>query len=74
MLDSNSRLTCFILIPIMCQEQAMKSVDCWVVDRGSSQHIMSKRCNLVKGGNVIGVCDFGNVTGMDGFTKNMNFS
>ena len=52
----------------------MKSVDYWVVDSGSSQHIMCKKCNLVKGGNVICVCYIGNVTGLDGFTKNGNTS
>ena len=48
----------------------MKSVDYWVVDSGSSQHIVSKKGNLVKGGNVICVCNFGIITGMDGHTKN----
>ena len=52
----------------------MKSVDYWVMDSGSSQHIMSKKCNLVKGGNVVCVFNIGNVTGMDGFTKNENTS
>ena len=48
----------------------MESVDYWVVDSGSSQHTMSKKCNLVKGGNVNFFCNIGNVTGMDGITKN----
>ena len=48
----------------------MESVNYWVVDSGSSHHTMSKKCDLVKGGNVNYVCSFGNVTGMDVFTKN----
>ena len=48
----------------------MESVDYWVVDSGSSQHNMSKKYNLETGGNVICVCNFGHVTGMDGHTKN----
>ena len=52
----------------------MKSVDYWVVDSGSSQHIMCKKCIPEKGGNVCCFCFIGNITGMDGFTKNMNTS
>ena len=47
----------------------MESVNYWVVDSGSSHHIMSKTCDMVKEGNVICAYDFGNVTGMSDFTK-----
>ena len=52
----------------------MESVNYWVVDSGSSHHTMSKKCDLVKGVNVIFFSNFGHVTGMDGFTKNKNTS
>ena len=56
----------------------MDSVNYWVVDSGSSNHIMSKKSVLVKliaceQGNVHCVGKFGNITGMGEVINNKIF-